>query len=166
MTQQRSNYVRFSIAVAVIVLSLGYLAFTGVEESKSYYVTIKELRTMGDDAYTKRLRVAGNVAPGSIQRRGTRVEFQLIEEGQTIPVTYTGSEAPPDTFVDNSQALAEGTYGRDGIFHAKKLQAKCASKYAPQDPNSPGYGGPAAPGAAPAPARPPAPAKTAASNSR
>ena len=30
-----------------------------------------------------------------------------------------------------SQALAEGKMGRDGVFHAQKLQAKCASKYAP-----------------------------------
>jgi cytochrome c-type biogenesis protein CcmE len=60
------------------------------------------------------------------------VEFVLVEEGHTLPVIYQGTEAPPDTFKDESQALAEGTYGRDGVFHAKKLQAKCASKYAPQ----------------------------------
>jgi len=28
--------------------------------------------------------------------------------------------------------LADGSFGRDGVFHAKQLQAKCASKYAPQ----------------------------------
>jgi cytochrome c-type biogenesis protein CcmE len=28
--------------------------------------------------------------------------------------------------------LALGTMGRDGVFHATELQAKCASKYAPQ----------------------------------
>jgi cytochrome c-type biogenesis protein CcmE len=49
-----------------------------------------------------------------------------------LPVVYNGTEAPPDTFKDDSQALAEGTYGRDGVFHANKLQAKCASKYAPK----------------------------------
>jgi cytochrome c-type biogenesis protein CcmE len=27
--------------------------------------------------------------------------------------------------------LADGSFGRDGVFHAKQLQAKCASKYAP-----------------------------------
>jgi cytochrome c-type biogenesis protein CcmE len=53
-------------------------------------------------------------------------------------VTYKGSEPPPDTFKDNSQALAEGSYGRDGVFHASVLQAKCASKYAPAGPNQPG----------------------------
>jgi cytochrome c-type biogenesis protein CcmE len=146
---ERSRYLRFGIATAIIVLSLGYLAFTGVEESKSYYVTITEMRKMGDDAYSRRLRVAGNVVPGSIQRQGTKMQFQLVEQGQTLAVSYTGSEAPPDTFVDNAQALAEGEMGRDGVFHAKKLQAKCASKYAPADQNAPGKPG-AAPAAAPA----------------
>ena len=132
MSSQKSRYIRFGTATAVIVLSLAYLAYTGVQESKSYYVTIKELQTMGEDRHTKRLRVAGNVEPGSIKRRGTRVEFMLVEEGRTLPVVYTGTEAPPDTFKDNSQALAEGTMGRDGVFQAQHLQAKCASKYAPQ----------------------------------
>jgi cytochrome c-type biogenesis protein CcmE len=52
-------------------------------------------------------------------------------------VLYSGTEAPPDTFKDNSQALADGSFGRDGVFHAKQLQAKCASKYAPQQPGAP-----------------------------
>ena len=52
----------------MILLLLGYLAYTGVQDSKSYYVTIKELHKMGDGAYSKRLRVAGNVQPGSIHR--------------------------------------------------------------------------------------------------
>jgi cytochrome c-type biogenesis protein CcmE len=95
-------------------------------------VTIKELNGMGSSAYSKRLRVAGNVVPGSIKRSGTRVEFLLKENDLTLPVSYTGTEAPPDTFKDDSQALADGSFGRDGVFHAKGLQAKCASKYAPK----------------------------------
>jgi cytochrome c-type biogenesis protein CcmE len=79
------------------------------------------------------------VVPGSIKRSGTRVDFMLKENDLTLPVSYTGTEAPPDTFKDDSQALADGSFGRDGVFHAKQLQAKCASKYAPQ------------PGATPAP---------------
>lgn len=136
VSDQRSKYLRFGIASAIIVVSLGYLAYTGAQESKSYYVTIKELRTL-DGAYSKRLRVAGNVVPGSIKREGSRVAFSLAEENQTLPVLYTGSEAPPDTFTDNSQALAEGRFGRDGVFHATALQAKCASKYAPRNDTNP-----------------------------
>jgi cytochrome c-type biogenesis protein CcmE len=147
MSKQGSRFLRFGAAVAVILVSLGYLAWTGVQESKSYYVTIKELQTMDNSRYSKRLRVAGNVVPGSIKRAGTRVEFQLKEQELTLPVVYNGTEAPPDTFKDDSQALAEGQFGHDGIFHAKQLQAKCASKYAPKKDGTPAE----SPGSQPAP---------------
>jgi cytochrome c-type biogenesis protein CcmE len=142
-----SKYVRFGAAIAIIVLALGYLAYTGVQQTKSYYVTIGELQGMGNDAFSKRLRVAGNVQPGSIKRNSRALEFTLIEEETpegkpapkapdgnpyTIKVKYVGSEAPPDTFKDDSQALVTGNYGRDQVFHASEIQAKCASKYAPQ----------------------------------
>lgn len=137
MSQSKNRYLKFGSAVALIVVSLGYLAYTGVQESKSYYVTIKELHGMGNSAFTKHLRVAGNVVPGSIHKVGTNADFVLVEqdpltkERQELRVSYKGSEPPPDTFKDNSQALAIGEFGRDGVFHANELQAKCASKYAP-----------------------------------
>ena len=137
MSSQSGKYLKFGAVTVVILVALAYLAYTGVQETKSYYVTIKELRGMGDGAYSKRLRVAGNVQPGSIKRTGTRVEFVLVEQDLSLPVVYNGTEAPPDTFKDDSQALAEGSFGRDGVFHAKGLQAKCASKYAPQQPGTP-----------------------------
>ena len=132
MSPQTGKFLKFGSAILIILVALGYLAYTGVQESKSYYVTIKELHGMGDGAYTKRLRVAGNVRPGSIRRSGTNVNFVLVENDQTLNVIYDGTEPPPDTFKDDAQALAEGSFGHDGIFHAKQIQAKCASKYAPQ----------------------------------
>ena len=142
MSSEASKYLKFGSVTVVILLSLAYLAYTGVQDSKSYYVTIKELNGMGNDAYSKHLRVAGNVVPGSIKRSGTRVDFMLKENDLTLPVSYTGTEAPPDTFKDESQALADGSFGRDGVFHAKQLQAKCASKYAPAKPGDPASGAP------------------------
>jgi cytochrome c-type biogenesis protein CcmE len=123
------------VAAAVVVLAtVGWLAYTGVRDTKSYYCTIGELNAMGKKAYTRNLRVAGNVQPGSIQRSGTNARFVLLEQGLTLQVNYQGAEPPPDTFKDDAQALAVGKYGRDGVFHATQLQAKCASKYAPAKP--------------------------------
>jgi cytochrome c-type biogenesis protein CcmE len=123
------------VAAAVLVLAtVGWLAYTGVRDTKSYYCTISELNAMGKKAYTRNLRVAGNVQPGSIQRSGTNARFVLLEQGLKLQVNYQGAEPPPDTFKDDAQALAVGTYGRDGVFHATQLQAKCASKYAPAKP--------------------------------
>ncbi len=138
MSNEVKKYLQFGGATVAILLSLAYLAYTGVQQSKSYYVTIKELHGMGNSAYAKKLRVAGNVQPGSIKRTGLNVEFVLVEQDQILPVVYSGTEAPPDTLKDNSQALADGSFGRDGVFHAKQLQAKCASKYAPAQPGAQG----------------------------
>ena len=122
-------------AAAIIILStIAYLAVSGANADKSYYVTISELQSMGNKAYTRHLRVAGDVAPNSIERSGTNAHFVLTEQGHTLKVSYQGIEPPPDTFKDGSQALAMGTYGRDGVFHATELQAKCASKYAAAKP--------------------------------
>jgi len=68
----------------------------------------------------------------------------LVENTNQLRVSYQGEEPPPDTFKDNSQALAVGTFGRDGVFHATQLQAKCASKYAPPAGAQPGATGTAA----------------------
>ena len=130
----RPQTIRIGAAVVIILCSIVYLAITGVQSNKSYYVTIGELQAMGDKAYTRHLRVAGDVAPNSIERNGTNARFVLKEQGHTLPVAYQGVEPPPDTFKDGSQALAMGTYGRDGVFHATELQAKCASKYAAAKP--------------------------------
>jgi cytochrome c-type biogenesis protein CcmE len=147
MSQQSSKYLRFGAAITVIVLALAYLAYTGVQEGKSYYVTVTQLQNPDNSLYSKHLRLVGNVQPGSIHQTGTNAEFVMVEDGKTQRVVYKGAEPPPDTFKDNAQALAIGTYGRDGVFHASELQAKCASKYAPQQqqqgapaqPQSKGY---------------------------
>jgi cytochrome c-type biogenesis protein CcmE len=140
------NTLRIGIATVVIVGTVAWLAFSGYGANKSYYVTIAELGGMGDKAYQSQLRVEGFVVPGSIEQNGTHVNFDLNEfeshspkasTGRILKVSYKGSEPPPDTFKDDSQALAQGSYGRDGVFHASVLQAKCASKYAPQGPNQP-----------------------------
>lgn len=147
---------RIGLAAIIVLGTIGWLAYSGYGAGKSYYVTIPELSGMGTKAYTSRLRVEGFVKPGSIVEDGPNVTFVLNQfeshtpnapSGRLLKVVYKGSEPPPDTFKDDSQALAEGTYGRDGVFHASVLQAKCASKYAPSQPLHPGE--PAKPATAP-----------------
>ncbi|HEY9137016.1 MAG TPA: cytochrome c maturation protein CcmE [Terriglobus sp.] len=138
MPQSSRSSVKVIVATVVIVGAVLFLAISGARDSKatSYYCTIGELQTMGQKAYKRNLRVAGNVKPGSIQRTGTHAQFVLLEQGKELPVNYQGAEPPPDAFKDDSQALAMGHLGRDGVFQATELQAKCASKYAPAKPTA------------------------------
>jgi len=153
-----TQQIRIGIASAIILGTIGYLAYSGAASSKSYYVTVPEMQAMGPKAYETNLRVEGYVKPASIEHNGARVTFVLTEfeshnpkataNPRTVVVNYQGSEPPPDTFKGDAQALAIGTFGQDGVFHATQLQAKCASKYAPAAPGS------AQPGQSPAKTEP------------
>lgn len=123
------TYAKFGILVTVIIGTLAWLASGGISETATYYKTVAELKQMGDDAHTKRLRVAGDVEDGTIQRNGRQVRFVLKQEAQTLHVLYDGIEPLPDTFKGGAQAVADGKLQADGTFHATKIQAKCASKY-------------------------------------
>jgi cytochrome c-type biogenesis protein CcmE len=120
---------KFGIGIAIILVSLGCLAWIGYGESKTYYHTIAELQDLRGDALKHRMRVGGTVAPGSIRRLTGRVDFVLNGEGKSLPVSYIGSDPLPDTFIDKAQALVEGRPATDGRFVAEHVQAKCASKY-------------------------------------
>ncbi len=126
---------QFIVGFAVILATLGWLAYSGIRESKTYYVTIAELQ-VSPDAQHRRFRVAGDVAPGSIRRVEGRVEFTLEQDGRLLPVVYTGTQTLPDTLTDRAEAMADGRYQPDGTFHAEAVQAKCASKYEPAEPDS------------------------------
>lgn len=120
---------KFGVGIGIILATMAGLAWVGYGESKTYYHTVVELSTLKGTAPRHRMRVGGDVQPGSIVRLSGRVDFVLQAEGKTLPVSYVGTDPLPDTFVDGAQALVEGRQMPDGRFVAEKVQAKCASKY-------------------------------------
>jgi cytochrome c-type biogenesis protein CcmE len=129
---------KFAVGSLIILATIGWLGWVGVTQSKTYYHTIAELSTLKGAELRQRMRVSGNVQAGSVQRLPGRVDFVLVEEGRTLPVSYVGSDPLPDTFKDGAQALVEGKSMPDGRFVAEQVQAKCASKYeaAPTQPSN------------------------------
>jgi len=147
------THAKFAVLITIILGTLAWLAVGGVSDAKAYYKTIPEVHAMGGEALTKRLRVAGDVQAGSIQKVGKEVRFTIIQEEKdtkdvkedkkanavyTMNVVYTGTDPLPDTFRDGAQALADGRLQPDGTFHASKIQAKCASKYESKPGGKPG----------------------------
>jgi len=125
----KRKQLKFAIGSVVIVLTLSYLAYSGYQESKTYYHTVPEVYAMKDKAYDMRLQVSGDVVPGSIQRDGKIVNFVIGAEPQTLQIKYVGKDPLPDTLIDHATAMATGRMGRDGVFVADTMLAKCASKY-------------------------------------
>ena len=125
---------KFLVGAALIVGSVGYLIAAGVKETGVYFLTPTELvtkSTADSTLYGLGLKVGAKVVPGSIRRNAAQrqVDFRISDGTREIPVTYTG--LVPDTFTDANdiEVIVEGRYGRDGLFRATEVLAKCGSRY-------------------------------------
>ena len=127
----KRKQLKFVVGSAVIILTVAYLAYSGYQDSKSYFQTVPELYAMKDAAYGVRTQVSGDVVADSIVRStdGKVVDFVIGQEPQTLKIRYVGKEPLPDTLVNRATAVASGSLGRDGVFTANQITAKCASKY-------------------------------------
>jgi len=120
---------KFLLGGAVVIAALAWLGFVGFEESKAYYITVDEYHSMKGSLDGKTLKLAGDVVAGSIDRSRPQMEFVLGSRQTRIKVRYVGQAIIPDTFKDGSKALVEGKVTPDGVFEARHIEAKCASKY-------------------------------------
>jgi cytochrome c-type biogenesis protein CcmE len=125
---------RFLIGAGIIVAGVVLLIAQGVKETGVYFLTPSELaaRTTTDPTfYDVGLKMGAKVVPGSIRRddRNRQVDFQVSDGIKSYPVTYRG--LVPDTFTDANdiEVIVEGRLGRDGVFRATEVLAKCGSRY-------------------------------------
>src|SRR5262247_2993195 len=98
----KRKQLKFAVGSVIIVLTLSYLAYSGYQESKTYYHTVPELYSLKDKALDLRLQVSGDVIPGSIKREGKVVSFVIGNEKQSLPVKYIGKDPLPDTLMDRA----------------------------------------------------------------
>jgi cytochrome c-type biogenesis protein CcmE len=125
----KRKQLKFAIGSVVIILTLSYLAYSGFQESKTFYQTVPELYALKDKAYGMSLQVSGDVVAGSKTRDANNVYFTIGQEPQILHIKYVGKAPLPDTLIDHATAMATGKLGRDGVFVADTISAKCASKY-------------------------------------
>ena len=114
---------KFIVGGIIIVAALSWLGFVGFEESKAYYITVDEYRSMQESLQGKTVRLAGDVVHGSIDRSKPQMEFVIGSGKSRIRVRYIGKDIIPDTFTDDSKALVEGDIAADGVFQARHIEA-------------------------------------------
>lgn len=126
----------FAGGTVLIVLSLAYLVYGGIQQGATYWVTVGELRQRAS-SLPPRVRLGGTVAPGTVRWDDAHrhLSFTITDGANTLPVRYTG--VVPDIFAEGRQVVVEGGISRDGAFDATTLLAKCPTKYNPADPKSP-----------------------------
>lgn len=122
---------KFIIIGLIVVGAIVYLAFSGYQESKAYFMHVDEVRSKGQEVVGLRLNLHGFVKKDSIKREGKNLEFILEYNKRSIPVIYNGKASIPDTFKGGTEAVVTGKMSNENLFVSNKIQAKCSSKYEP-----------------------------------
>jgi cytochrome c-type biogenesis protein CcmE len=119
-------------SIAIVVLALGFLIYTGLSDNMVYYYHVDEYLAKASLLNGEKVKVNGKVALGTIEK--DQMDYRFIIHGSErnrLNVFYHG--VVPDTFKDGSDVVVEGTYDpNQRIFHASTLMAKCPTKYEPQ----------------------------------
>jgi len=78
-------------------------------------------------------KIGGLVAANSVVRAedGITVQFDLTDNGETVPVRYTG--ILPDLFREGQGTVSVGELDENGVFVAKKVLAKHDENYMPPE---------------------------------
>jgi cytochrome c-type biogenesis protein CcmE len=120
-----TGYLRWAVPAALVAACVGYLIYTASGGSAEYYLTVSELRSHSDGA---NVRVAG-VVQNDVQKSdgGLHVAFTEKDGTASVPVDYTGTL--PDIFKPGITVVVDGRLGKDGVFHARTLLAKCPSRF-------------------------------------
>jgi cytochrome c-type biogenesis protein CcmE len=130
---------KFFIGVLLVVGAVGYLIYTGIRETSTYYLTIEEFLPKREALANEGVRVAGRVQVGSVRwdPKDLHLSFVLgpFKEGtedQTagVPVHYQG--ILPDMFAEGRDVIVEGRYDVGSALSAKTIMTSCPSKYEPE----------------------------------
>jgi cytochrome c-type biogenesis protein CcmE len=116
----------FGVAIATV------LALTAFEENLLYFYSPTQIHA-GEAPQNRSFRVGGLVVDGSVRREqgGLAVQFDLTDNAEVIPVTYTG--ILPDLFREGQGIVAMGRLNSDGLFVADEVLAKHDENYMPPE---------------------------------
>jgi cytochrome c-type biogenesis protein CcmE len=145
---------KFLLGGLLILAAVVYLIASSTQASAEYFMTIDELKTQGQAAVGKSLRLSGAVVGDSIQYDpqsltlsfeaasvpGDNAEIEaqgglaevlhaaVIDPARTrVKVVYNGPK--PDLLRNEAQAIMTGHIEADGIFYADELLLKCPTRY-------------------------------------
>ncbi|MBI3358240.1 MAG: cytochrome c maturation protein CcmE [Nitrospirae bacterium] len=121
------------ISIVLILLGVGYLAFSNFGKNLVYFFTPSEVVAFTPSHYGKKVRVAGMVVRESVKMIPNTLEmtFRLSDGKATIPIHYKG--VPPDLFKEGQGAVVEGYWNSDLHFYSKMIMAKHSEDYMPPE---------------------------------
>ncbi len=112
---------KFLIAGGVIALAVAYLIIMGLQNTTEYFLTVSELQQRGASAQNQRIRVSGDLVPGTLAEdpSGVGMHFLIADPTSTpLVVEYHGGQVP-DIMGDNIEIVAEGKLDASGHLRRK-----------------------------------------------
>lgn len=102
-----------AIVLLVVVLGVGgYVVLQALGSATTFYRNVDEAVEQQQSLGTKRFRLQGTVVPGTIERTGEGVDFEVTYNGVELAVQHRGD--PPEMFEANEPVLLEGHFLGDG----------------------------------------------------
>jgi cytochrome c-type biogenesis protein CcmE len=123
------------ILVGVAVLGVGVaasLALSALQSNIAYFFSPSQVLA-GENPPDTVFRVGGLVVQNTLKRQedGLTVRFDVTDNAETVPVSYTG--ILPDLFGEGQGVVAKGRIGADGVFYADEVLAKHDESYMPPE---------------------------------
>jgi cytochrome c-type biogenesis protein CcmE len=130
MTRKQRRLALIAAAGFALSLAVG-LVLLALRDNIVFFYGPSELAQKAPHPGT-RLRIGGLVKQGSLLREdGERVSFVITDMKQEVAVAYIG--LLPDLFREGQGVVAEGSLGKDNVFHADSVLAKHDERYMPRD---------------------------------
>jgi cytochrome c-type biogenesis protein CcmE len=126
MKKRKVKFIGISISAMLI---FGYLIYSGIRDTMTYYLTVPEVLAATTEAKGDIIRVGGNVFADSVKwnPKDLNLLFTMGDAKNRLEVDFKG--VVPDSFKPGNEVVVEGQYKGDGKFVATSIMPKCASKY-------------------------------------
>jgi cytochrome c-type biogenesis protein CcmE len=118
--------------VAVVLLGVAAIAalvFNAFQSNMVFFYSPTQVAAH-EAPQGRSFRIGGLVAPGSVQREGVQVAFQVTDNLHQIPVRFEG--VLPDLFKEGKGVVAQGKL-EGGVFLATEVLAKHDENYMPPE---------------------------------
>ena len=122
------------VCLLVMVAGVVCLFLFSAPSASAYAMKVDDLTSAGDKYLGKKVRVEGELVPGTLVKRDKPCEYRFTIHGPSskLDVRYPQCIVP-DTFRDVPQGgvevTVEGKLASAGDFEATQVMAKCSSKY-------------------------------------
>lgn len=127
--KKRHKRIAIVVAVVAVVGVAATLVLQAFQSNLVFFYSPSQIFSQ-EAPVGRTFRLGGLVVAGSVKRDGVKVNFEVTDTAQSVPVRFAG--ILPDLFKEGKGVVAQGQLV-NGIFEAKEVLAKHDENYMPPE---------------------------------